>query len=143
MMINRSLKELACKKKNTEQMLMHDWFLSILACATGNVSFVDEPLILYRQHGGNQVGAKDASSAEYIAKKAMDSKGNKNSLQGTFAQAKMIAELYKEELGENYSLVKTYGEMFDQGKFNRIQTCIKYGFWKNTLIRKIGQIVYL
>ena len=142
-MINRALKELACKKTDVENLIMHDWFLAILACSMGNVGFVDEPLILYRQHGGNQVGAVDASNAEYIAKKAMDSKGNKNSLINTFAQGKMIAELYKNELGENYSTVEAYGEMLNQNKIQRLCTCIKYGFWKNTLIRKIGQIIYL
>jgi len=36
---------------------MHDWWLYMLATATGDVVFDPEPTILYRQHGMNAVGA--------------------------------------------------------------------------------------
>jgi glycosyltransferase involved in cell wall biosynthesis len=36
---------------------VHDEWLAIVAAATGEVDFLEEPLIDYRQHGGNQIGA--------------------------------------------------------------------------------------
>jgi glycosyltransferase involved in cell wall biosynthesis len=36
---------------------VHDEWLAIIAAATGEVELLDAPLIDYRQHGGNQIGA--------------------------------------------------------------------------------------
>lgn len=40
-----------------EAALMHDWWCALLASGGGR-RFVDRPLVLYRQHGANQLGAK-------------------------------------------------------------------------------------
>jgi len=39
------------------EAVMHDWWCALLA-AGGARRFVDHPLVLYRQHGANQLGAK-------------------------------------------------------------------------------------
>ena len=36
---------------------VHDEWLGVIAAATGRVDFVDDSLVDYRQHGGNQIGA--------------------------------------------------------------------------------------
>ncbi len=143
MMINGALRDLALKKQDTENMLMHDWFLAILCLATGFVGFVDEPLILYRQHGNNEVGAKDAGKVSYVMKKATQIKKNKESIKSTFIQAREIAETYKDELGENYVIISEYAKNLDRGKIKRLSSAFKYGFWKNTFVRKIGQIIFM
>lgn len=45
---------------------MHDWYIALYASSFGVISFVDKALILYRQHGGNQVGAKSFSLKDVI-----------------------------------------------------------------------------
>ncbi len=143
MMINNALKTLALKKSDTENIIMHDWFLGLIGCGMGKVAFLDVSTIYYRQHGDNQVGAKDAGSAQYIMEKAKDKSGNRNSLKKTMKQAKMFAELYKTELKDNYEIAFAYGEMLNKNKISRLLTCAKYGFWKNTFLRKIGQLLYI
>jgi glycosyltransferase involved in cell wall biosynthesis len=39
--------------------VMHDWWLALVAGAFGRLSFIDEPLLLYRQHGANTLGARE------------------------------------------------------------------------------------
>ena len=41
-----------------KNVMMHDWWLALVASIYGRIEFVDEPLIKYRQHLNNQVGAK-------------------------------------------------------------------------------------
>lgn len=142
-MINQPLRGLMLKKDSVENMIMHDWYLNILALAAGTVDFIDRPLIFYRQHGDNEVGAKDVRSAEYKIKKISDGKKNTSSVYDTFLQARDIAKIYETELGENFKTVSAYAAMAEMGKIKKVRTCIKYGFWKNTLLRKIGQIVYM
>ncbi len=39
-------------------MLMHDWWLSLLACRIGVIDFILTPTLLYRQHAINVLGAE-------------------------------------------------------------------------------------
>ena len=36
---------------------MHDWWAALVVCALGQAAVLHEPTVLYRQHGGNAVGA--------------------------------------------------------------------------------------
>ncbi len=42
---------------------VHDEWLAMIAASTGTVDFIDEPLVDYRQHGANQIGAAKLSFA--------------------------------------------------------------------------------
>lgn len=142
-MINEPLRKLASKKASADGILMHDWFLNILALSTGTVDFVDEPLILYRQHGNNEVGAKDASSVSYLMKKAFAVKKNRQSIKNTYRQAQAISEAIGDDLGEGKALIEEYAKNLDRNYFKRLSSCKKHGFWKNSFSRKIGQILFL
>jgi len=41
------------------EAVMHDWWLALVAGAFGKLSYIDEPLLQYRQHGANTIGAKE------------------------------------------------------------------------------------
>ncbi len=41
------------------EAIMHDWWLALVASAFGKVVYLDTPLIHYRQHGNNTIGAKE------------------------------------------------------------------------------------
>ena len=49
-------------------VVMHDWWLALVASSFGYIGFVNRPLISYRQHSSNQVGAK-GWSATYVLKR--------------------------------------------------------------------------
>ena len=42
----------------TEDILMHDWYLALLATAFGKLVYIDQPGELYRQHEHNVLGAR-------------------------------------------------------------------------------------
>jgi glycosyltransferase involved in cell wall biosynthesis len=54
-LLNRPLLELALRMP--EEATMHDWWIAVLACGFGAAGVVKEPTVLYRQHGGNVLGA--------------------------------------------------------------------------------------
>ena len=39
--------------------IMHDWWLALVASSLGEVIFLNTPLVSYRQHGCNTIGAKE------------------------------------------------------------------------------------
>ena len=53
MMINRSLRQVALQADVTDLIYMHDWYLALLARGLGNLVYINEPLMYYRQHGDN------------------------------------------------------------------------------------------
>ena len=61
-MINRALAALATRPENITGIIMHDWWCALIGASFGAVSYVDRALVLYRQHGGNFVGAKNLNS---------------------------------------------------------------------------------
>lgn len=55
---------MACNRMLLERALplpgaaiMHDWWLALVAAGTGTIRFIDRPLLKYRQHQSNAVGA--------------------------------------------------------------------------------------
>ena len=42
-----------------EKAIMHDWWLALVASAFGKLVYLDIPLVHYRQHGNNTIGAKE------------------------------------------------------------------------------------
>lgn len=42
-----------------DKAIMHDWWFALVAAAFGRVVYLDTPLIYYRQHGANTIGAKE------------------------------------------------------------------------------------
>ncbi len=141
-MINNELRKLALQKEDVSGIIMHDWFLSILCLATGSVGFVDEPLIYYRQHANNEVGAKDVSGIGYILKRATAFKENKKSLRDTYLQAQAIYQAFG-EITPQFKIINEYAQNLNRNKFKRISVSFKYGFWKTTFLRRLGQIIFM
>ena len=56
-LINEALAVKAVPVSN--QAIMHDWWLALVASAFGKVIFLATPLVHYRQHDSNTIGAKE------------------------------------------------------------------------------------
>ncbi|MCI7678181.1 MAG: glycosyltransferase family 2 protein [Streptococcus orisratti] len=41
-----------------DRLLMHDWYLALVASSMGNLVYIDQPTELYRQHEANVLGAR-------------------------------------------------------------------------------------
>ncbi|KXT84094.1 Alpha-L-Rha alpha-1,3-L-rhamnosyltransferase [Streptococcus sp. DD11] len=56
-MINHALAQLWTGQE-AHELLMHDWYLALLAAAFGRLVYLDRPSELYRQHANNVLGAR-------------------------------------------------------------------------------------
>ena len=92
-LINRALLQLALPLP--PQAVMHDWWLALLA-GSGARQWVAQPLILYRQHGRNQLGARDRSLPSRLARLMRDGGGVVKRVRqlgrGTAAQAQALQQ---------------------------------------------------
>lgn len=65
MMVNRKLLQMASLCKHPEEVEMHDWWCMLIASIFGQIAYLDEPTIYYRQHGTNTLGAVDRHAGGY------------------------------------------------------------------------------
>ena len=66
-MINRPLAALV--RSMPEEAVMHDWWAALMALKHGGrIVFLDEPTLLYRQHGNNVLGAPEINARHFFAK---------------------------------------------------------------------------
>ena len=95
-MINRSFGAAGLPPGGGGDMLMHDWWLALIAAAMGRAVFLDRATIDYRQHGGNVVGAMTP------ARRAMCSRSEGGACAGPFSdtarQAGAFLACYEQEL---------------------------------------------
>ena len=94
MMVNRALARLALECVDPSRVIMHDWWMAVVAARFGEIVYIDEPLGAYRQHGSNSVGAKNVGSAGYVRRALSNLANVKGALQRKKAQAAVFEKTY-------------------------------------------------
>lgn len=141
-MINRKLKEICGEIPN--ECAMHDWWLALIASIFGKIGFIETPLILYRQHGNNQVGAKSSRDIGFIKRKLGDITTLKKNYATTYIQAEILRERFAESINkENLEIIAAYCKIPTLCKLKRIKALKKYNFYKSTPLRIIGQYFFV
>ncbi len=127
-MINHALAE---KWLDTNDIIMHDWYLALLATATGKLVYIDTPGELYRQHDNNVLGAR-------TLKKRFQKWLNPLAAIGKYwwliktSQKQAALLLAESDLAEaDRELIETYVGLLDQGLIQRIKLLKRYQFKKN------------
>ncbi|WP_027159526.1 glycosyltransferase family 2 protein [Methylobacter luteus] len=122
--INKSLLSmLKINQVNTKNLVMHDWWVYLVATCFGQVIYDQEPSMLYRQHGGNVVGAKNGFAFWLGRIKRFFLNRKKNS---RIAQSKEFLERYKSDLSaDDVHLLSTFIAYRQAGLLQRIGYAIE------------------
>jgi len=64
MMVNKSLLDMV--RKIPQHAVMHDMWLALIASTFGQIGFIDESTVLYRQHASNTVGAMNVKTLKFF-----------------------------------------------------------------------------
>ncbi len=137
-MINQALATLAGKPDDLGNIIMHDWWCALVATCFGKISYVDRPLVFYRQHESNSVGAKKLNSWSYIREKLRQRKEIQKSLISTQKQSALIAEIYTPPP----SLLKRYGGLNTKNKSRRLIFYFKNHVFFYGWQRNIGLLIW-
>jgi Glycosyl transferase family 2. len=141
-MINRPLIDLACPMG--EGVMFHDWWFACVAAAFGSIVAVHEASVLYRQHGGNAVGARsrsvrslrDALTAGMRYLRGVHA--FRNELTATCQQAGELLARFDRQLNvDDRRFLAAFATIpqraFLRRKFDvaRLRLRREYGFWRN------------
>ncbi|MCS7299821.1 MAG: glycosyltransferase family 2 protein [Spirochaetia bacterium] len=141
-MINKALKGLVNTIPN--KAIMHDWWLALLASAFGVIDYIEKPLVFYRQHESQDIGARKYSLSYFLKRFAKNPKDAFISVFKTVEQAKEFFEIYKNLLPkEKKDIILSYLEIFNRGILSRPLKICKGNFLKHGIIRNIGFIFTL
>lgn len=141
MLLNRSLLE----KFNTytgplDDAIMHDWWIALLASATGRLGFVPDALVQYRQHHSNAAGSVRRGGVKFVMAKLSNLRNDTPAQ--TLRQAKLFNKAYAGHAQrESAELLSIYTEFDRLGKASRAWRCATNGILKQSLTRRIYQLV--
>lgn len=126
MAINHSLKKLTLNHvKYTDNIVMHDWWMALIAEQFGNVKFLDKKLVLYRQHGDNTIGAgKSGNILKKLFQKDLFKK-QCNLVKEGFLQTKTFYKDFRDQLNNE-----------DLKFLNQFISCEKNGWMKRYVFLK-------
>jgi len=134
-MINRKLAILAVPMGSN--IIMHDWWIGLIASYFGNIFYIDEQLIQYRQHDTNNIGVSK-SKIRYLSKFFNRS----NILSKYILQAKEFLQKYKNYLDkQTIDMLEAFISLESQSFFSRRRTLFKYKFFKQGIIKNLGLLV--
>ncbi|HEN9965647.1 TPA: glycosyltransferase family 2 protein [Streptococcus agalactiae] len=131
MMINHALAE---KWFTPNDILMHDWFLALLAASLGEIIYLDLPTQLYRQHDNNVLGARTMDKRFKILREGPKSIFTRywKLIHDSQKQASLIVDKYGDIMTANdLELTKCFIKIDKQPFMTRLRWLWKYGYSKN------------
>ena len=128
-MINQALADLWTGQEEYD-LLMHDWYLALLAAAFGHLVYIDRPSELYRQHSNNVLGARTLRKRmqNWIRPHILFAK-YWNLIQASQKQAKNLLALPLTT--QNKEIVENFVTIMEAPLAERYKRLRKYGFQKN------------
>lgn len=123
-------------------MVMHDWWIALVAATFGKIEFFQCKPILYRQHSNNQIGAQDVCSLKYKIHKVINIKYMKQAVANTFKQAEMFLFIYRDIIPKReLDLLVRFTNIPNFKKYRRCIELIRIGSFKNGIARKIATFI--
>lgn len=131
-----------------KSVIMHDYFIALYAKVFGKTAFIDMPLVRYRQHTSNSVGAKSGKNPVYLFKRLMEGRdAYKEEVMASTAQAWYFMDVYTRPLMEQFLLMECvelikYSSIGEMSIFKRLGFFISSKAWKKGFIRKVMQVLW-
>ena len=142
MIYNRSLADLIINEP--DYLVMHDWWIVLIAAAFGKIVPMDSQTVLYRQHNNNEVGAKDVRTLKYKIGKLVRYNEIKDALKNSYKQAKCFLSIFKDKLtDEQIKLLTDYSNIPNRTKMMRFITICRLGTFKTGFARKVAQVLFI
>lgn len=136
MMINKKLKELAHPIPN--EAIMHDWWIALVASIYSGIYEINSPLVLYRQHSKNNIGAKKYSLYNFITRFGKLNESHKSNI-NIIKQSNPLLLRYTDNLTiQQYNVINNFSNLLIKNRLNRLIDIIRFKYRKQGKIRNIG-----
>lgn len=126
------------------RILMHDWWLALIASAAGRLVHMPVELTDYRQHGDNGVGATDVKSWSYRLAKMRDPQV-RHAADACYAQGALLLERHGDAMPDasRRTLESFLAIPGKRCKAARQAAVVRGGYLKSDLIRSLGFLAWV
>lgn len=108
--------------------IMHDWWMAMVAAGFGVIDYEEKPLIYYRQHSSNTLGAKSYSLRHFFEKIFVDKLLFKSIYQ-KITQSQQFLNIMGSDLDKRFLLpLEAFSQILCKNKIKRV-----YILWKNNI----------
>lgn len=136
-MINSALRKILLEHDLPKKAKLHDWWIALIAAAFGKISFINEGLLLYRQHSSNAVG--DTGFSAYFKNRITTLKKQKEALLVLQHQAGEFLELYGSMMSDDKkNIIQQFAHLNEMNCIKRRLVIIREGYLKSGVVRNIG-----
>ena len=143
LMMNAPLYRLVARYGKAESMHMHDWFIALTAAAFGKIVFVDKPLINYRQHSVNVMGASRRSLVQRGAAALGQRQKGKDRIALTYTHTEAFRQAYGDALpDEAAEIVSRYLATRSMSRFSRLAAVRRGGYTMQSPVTRLGQMLF-
>ena len=143
LMMNAPLRRLALQYGRPSEMYMHDWFLALTAAAFGQIVFIPEPLVSYRQHGSNVMGASASVQVLRGAQALSQWEKARARITLTYDHAQAFRDMYGEALPDAARLcIDTYLSTRKLCKLRRVLAVRRGGYTMQSPVTRAGQLLF-
>ncbi len=136
MLFNRRLLEFALPIP--QKAYMHDWWLVLVAKQFGQVVFVDKPLIEYRQHAANTIGANKHTTTQQLKRLSAYLDKFTQSFWQSAMQAQQLVELCQKYDIEPPQTVLTLATFGEQSKLKQAQLLLQKKVTRSSLKARLA-----
>ncbi|QDT80992.1 UDP-Glc:alpha-D-GlcNAc-diphosphoundecaprenol beta-1,3-glucosyltransferase WfgD [Gimesia maris] len=144
-LVNRPLLDLALPIPS--EALMHDWWLALCAASFGKIAYIDKPLLKYRQHGKNEVGAKPLLRMLNPFKNnyCQNFVRGRQKLSDSMSQASALAERIKQidSSNSNLPLIEAYAQLRKDSPIKRVRKIRSLKIHSQSRLRHIVMLLRL
>ena len=141
-MYNRALAQMITEIP--ENMVMHDWWISLIAAAFGHIGHLDDQTILYRQHQSNQIGVTDMRTLRYKLGRLVNPGQVRADITKTYPQAREFLDVFADRLDPaQRQLLSDYCAIPAKGKLGRIAAVARLGVWKTGFSRNVAYLMFI
>lgn len=122
-----------------KNMVMHDWWIFMVAMKFGVVNGLDNQTALYRQHGNNQLGTSNIGSFRARFSKLFKGKEIKQRFEDSFLQCNELCKMYN-IYNKDYL---DYGNLSGKSKLKKLRLYLRLGGPSCGLSRLIAAILFI
>lgn len=117
-----------------ESMLMHDWWVYLVASGLGTVLFDDRPSMLYRQHINNAIGAGPTT----VLNRKRFAKAMYGPMHQRFRQVMELLEVYEGSLSSQARQDIQWLAKYQKGGIGRFEACMTARLTRQSRLEEIG-----
>ncbi len=143
MLMNAALRRLVVAHAVPEKLYMHDWFIALTAATFGQVIFLPDALVDYRQHGKNVMGASEGGLLCRALNALRAPQRAKTRMRLTYDHTRMFRDAFSASLpAEAARTLDAYLATERLPKGQRIRAVRRGRYVMQGRLTRLGQIIF-